>query len=213
MVMDQDHPFCAYGALTFELTIINPDGDPVWYLNESPDGCCPFESKAPNNPIVHSSIYWDGTINTGFANFPGEEASATTYYYVLHLWGCNGSVTYTGYIQIFRAPTNPPQGLLSSYDQADAELASFGHAEVQGSAAIGTAILFPNPSRDLVTLKHPAGVGGLRVFDMLGRPMFQSEGLSLPQLTLSVSDWSAGEYVFRVLPVSGSVEYIRFTKH
>jgi hypothetical protein len=55
---------------------------------------------APNNPIPHSSIYWDGTINIGIGI--GNYVTPDVYEYQLELYGCNGQVfSYQGYIQVF----------------------------------------------------------------------------------------------------------------
>ena len=213
MVMDQDHPYCAYGAQSFELFIWSPGSAPVWYLQSSPDGCCPFESRAPNNPIAHSSIYWDGTINTGYWNCYGCQAATTSYSYVLHLWGCEGSVTYTGDFMLLRSMVNAGGGGIQSSATSEV-LSAAQEAETRAdlSEVVPELMLFPNPSSESATLACPGGMVNLTVCDLLGRRVHTELLLGRATHTVSIGNWASGDYVFRVERRDGLVEFRKFLK-
>lgn len=213
MVLDQDHPFCAYGAQAFELTIWSPGSSPVWYLQSSPDGCCPFESKAPNNPIPHSSIYWDGTVNTGFLSCNGCPAPTGTYYYVLHLWGCNGSVTYTGYFEMLR--TMVPASTNGQAMDVITEATESSRARQSTENVLHQLpeiSLYPNPSSDVVTLAADEEILDVYVEDIVGQQVAAYSGVRGPTLQASVASWAKGEYIFTIRRSSGRVDRLRFVK-
>lgn len=211
-VLDYDHPFCAYGAQAFELTIYNIYGDPVWYLNESPDGCCPFQSKAPNNPIDHSSIYWDGTVNTGFLNCYGCEVSASTYYYVLQLWGCDGTITFAGYIGLYRTMLTGQGEPVTEFNQGKPAAAGADELPVGSAPAVHELLLYPNPGREMVVVYCDAGLRSIEVTDMLGRSVLTAAPNGGVGHSITTTDWAPGDYIFHVERQDGMVEHRKFVK-
>jgi len=99
-ITDINHPFCAYGAKSFDLYIYPAFGSGTIYeLTNQSNNCCNYESTAPENPIAHSSIYWDGYVNNIFGN--PVHALDGNYIYQLRLYGCNGAYEEIhGFIQI-----------------------------------------------------------------------------------------------------------------
>lgn len=219
-VHDADHPYCAYGATAYELTIIpaaSSWGNPVYYIHEQPGGCCPFESRAPNHQIPHSSIYWDGTINAGNWNCYGCMVTLDAYYaYILHLYGCNGELTFTGLIYV---DSDAVGGM--AFEPGDEEAET---GREQGLPAQATAVaeqvtttrsplaLAPNPSSDEVRLTCSDGIEQVEVFDVLRNLVWAGALNNRTVWDLNVQDWSSGTYVFRATLATGSVEQLRFVK-
>jgi hypothetical protein len=105
-ITDIEHPFCAYGALGYKLSIVDA-ADLEFYentvLNQS---CCSFVSPAPENPIPHASIYWDGYTENIFGNMV--RPNDGTLYYLLTLYGCNGvEEVIQGFIHVGFIPYPP----------------------------------------------------------------------------------------------------------
>lgn len=220
-VHDADHPYCAYGATAYELTIIPAAsgwGNPVYYTHQQPGGCCPFESRAPNHQIPYSSIHWDGTINAGNWNCQGCMVTLDAYYaYILTLYGCNGQLTYTGLIW---AEDDALYGMLAEPGRTAVDDARGDHPEVPtGWAQVvptekeQVSGLWPNPARDVVTIEHSGGIARLNVYDMLGRQVFDAPSSTAVSMKISVSSWTTGDYVFRITSVSGTMHHHRFTKY
>lgn len=220
-VHDADHPFCAYGAQGYELTIwvgASGWGNPVWYGYHAPGECCPFESRAPENQIPHSSIYWDGTINTGFWSCLGcPVTTGATYFYVLNLYGCEGEVTYTGYIYVAGS-----SGYNSASQGSDTTSASIsGQFGTPGTIAIedlpemvlnDAMILMPNPTSDLLTLTASFPVHQIEVLDMLGRRQLSQDIGGMDHAMISVVLLSPGEYILWVKAIDGQVHHRKFIR-
>ena len=98
-VTDINHPFCAFSAKGYELSILDNWGDIMAESSFSTSSCCPFDSPAPENPVSHSSIWWDGFTENIFGN--QVHPNDGTYFYYLTLYGCNGEeAEYQGFIYI-----------------------------------------------------------------------------------------------------------------
>lgn len=222
-VHDAGHPFCAYGAQAYELTIwagSSAWGNPVWYVYEDPGGCCPFESRAPENLIEHSSIYWDGTINTGWLNCYGcPVTTGTTYFYVLHLYGCDGEITYTGTIyasgDVDGAPQEPEAIFVAENHQLES---SSGHGDAPGGTDLSDPLLLedlavvPNPVSDRVLVIGSVAMDRIEVMDLLGRMVIQMDMAPSGKAVMNVHHLTHGEYIIRVFTVADGIRHRKFVK-
>ncbi|MBU0486677.1 MAG: gliding motility-associated C-terminal domain-containing protein [Bacteroidetes bacterium] len=94
-VLDLIDPFCAYNAKGYILQIFSAWGNRVYMSSAEYDYCCPFQSKAPNNPIDRSSISWDGRAPDGSIVSDG------WYNVTLDLIGCGQAEHLSGQILVF----------------------------------------------------------------------------------------------------------------
>lgn len=96
-IPDPDHEFCAFGIMGFHLTIYGRHGNIVHDLEVKSETCCSFKAPGPNNPIEHSSIWWDGKASGGVPVPDGE------YNYVLSVNQCNNNFKeFSGIIKLMR---------------------------------------------------------------------------------------------------------------
>lgn len=218
-VYDYAHPWCAYGAQAFELTIKNQWGTTIWYLNEVGESCCPFESRAPNHQIPHSSIYWDGTINTGFTNCYGCNADESTYFYVLHIWGCGGSVDYAGSISLFRAngfQVDPTVDPATAVAQTGEGVVSPGEEQVAAVLDVEDAsasfTIFPNPAHDRIEVRSPWALRWITLLDPTGRVLLRQAVLGAGATTLDVGTLASGNYLLAAEGVDGAIVQRKFVK-
>jgi len=216
-VHDAGHPFCAYGAQAYELTIwvgANGWGNPVWQSYVSYSGCCPFESRAPENQIEHSGIFWDGTINTGFWNCNGCYVTTGTYYaYELRLIGCGGEAVYTGLIYaagdtdgLAQAPLVPLATLLA---QQDSSMLVGQQTTPLSEPDTKQPVLrvYPNPGNTDVTIGYPLGISRMMLMDATGRALRDVPANGAASITLEVSDLATASYLLRVKDSQGATHY------
>jgi hypothetical protein len=218
-VHDADHAFCAYGAQAYELSIFvaaSGWGNPVYYVYENPEGCCPFESRAPENQVPHSSIYWDGTINAGNWNCYGCMVTTGAYYaYILHLYGCEGELTFTGLIYVAGSSGLAPEIGAGYMDPLAANNDLRISQLVPPDTTFGSAAflqLFPNPGSDLVTLASDMDILDVIVVDIVGQQIAAYSGIADRTLQVSVAYWAKGEYIFTIRRSSGRIDRLRFVK-
>jgi hypothetical protein len=217
-VLDQDHPYCAYGAMAFDLHIFNQWGSTVWRLQEGwAAGCCPFRSRAPGYNVI-SSIYWDGTANAGTLYCHGCYVSNSAYYYVLTLTGCNGQVAYTGDITIFGSPagiiTAPPPMQVAPADLVpDSVVANMTDEIHTGTVLTGaensvvepTLHLMPNPANGQVWLGYAPGLAHVWLLDAVGRRVLELSPQGAPTVTIQVQGLAPASYVLMVVDAEGHV--------
>ncbi len=176
-VTDTYHPFCAFNAKGYEFSILNSWGSspinengPVEQLENF---CCPFRSPAPENPIAHSSIWWDGYTTNIFGNTVRPHDGV--YFYLLKLIGCDGQTEEMhGFIQIFGS-----RGMTESGENNIGELAPASLSEQDNSFIIEAnkerehldciVHLNPNPTNGRVT------VSGIETMDVMYR-LFDGKG-------------------------------------
>jgi hypothetical protein len=209
-ILDVDHPYCAYGALAYELRIWNAAAgwsNPVWYMAEGNTGCCPFESRSPNNQIPHSSIYWDGTVNAGMWNNQGGQVQLDNdYAYELKLFGCGGSeMVFTGLVRPF---SNANMGLQPDSLHAMEPVLSQYEADSSATDHLGLGLpmtdanrairIFPNPLRDILTVQAPFPIVSLSLLDGSGREQVYLATNDRTSVTLDLPGITAGVYVLRV---------------
>lgn len=213
-VTDTYHPFCAFGATGFKFEIFNRWGiqmndQDLYSINA--EFCCPFESPAPENPIPHSPIWWDGhTIELLTGDIV--QANDGTYTYLLELISCNGQTYSTsGIIQI---GGQDPNALILSPGETQ-ESAAWLSPEQQELLESNkkereqldrTLNLFPNPTTGLVQIT------GLES-DNIQYQVFDEKGILLSHKEkavnncFSLTNYSKGTYYIRIY--SGTTYVVR----
>ncbi|HRP53398.1 MAG TPA: hypothetical protein PLI97_07800, partial [Fluviicola sp.] len=134
-ITDTYHPFCAYGAFAYSFEVYNRWGSLMNNVvtGASSPNCCWFESPAPENPINHASIWWNGYTLNLFNNWV--RPSDGTYYYTLSFIGCNGQIqTINGTIQI--GGTNPNAMTQAGTNQQATETMPFSLSPEEITAAL-----------------------------------------------------------------------------
>jgi len=150
-ITDVLHPFCAFGAQGFEFNIYRfcCDNSPEFTLTSFSNSCCPFESPAPENPIPHSSIWWDGYFTNNFGT--SYRALDGVYSWTLKLYGCGGqTAVYHDFLIIFGLSFGiaPPTSNLENVEENDRNLESINNvSELQNGIN-----LMPNPTRDYIEI-------------------------------------------------------------
>lgn len=223
-VHDADHPFCAYGAQAYELRIwagANGWGTPVWYVYEAPGGCCTFESRAPENQIDHSSIYWDGTVNTGYWNNYGSAVNSGTYFYILTLYGCGGEKTYTGdifvsgnvngmVVQDPGAGAIAPPGQVLMADTMSTMETMVTEVDIQPAAQL--LLVAPNPTIGEVSIQFAPGLARVGLLDAVGRKVLEWHFGGVPVALLDLKSLSLGSYMLIITDAMGNVHKRKLIK-
>jgi hypothetical protein len=213
-VTDINHPFCAFGAKGFSFEVVDRWGS---LMNDvGPTGmqfsyCCPFESPAPENPIPHSPIWWDGRTTNIFGNVV--DADDGVYYYILTFYGCNGEeITLSGLIHIYGYSginQNPNEQVTESL--LNSSLSPEQHLQLEESISNRKRLeqevaLSPNPTTDQVQI---SGVNSetiyYQIFDEKGVLISHKE--KAVNNTFSLSNYSSGTYYIRIY--SGTVYVAR----
>lgn len=205
-VTDTYHPFCAFDAKEFEFLILDGAGN---LMNNGLTGisnsfCCGFESPAPENPIAHSSIWWNGYTNNIFGN--QVRPNDGVYFYKLTLKSCNGqTIVKQGYISIGGVG---PSGIAanngedsstvplsmqfaSSQEQEFSELLNL-HEQLEKKVELN-----PNPTNVVVRI---AGIQEVMIYYQI----FDEKGVLLTRKLLaedgqfSMSAFSSGVYYVKV---------------
>ncbi|WP_343634444.1 T9SS type A sorting domain-containing protein [Fluviicola sp.] len=214
-VTDTYHPFCAFNAKGYSFEIVDGNGN---LMNNDVTGyqgspCCALESPAPENPIAHSSIWWDGYTENIFGNTV--RPNDGVYFYVLTLYGCNGQeVTIHGFIHVFGS--NGMMQAPGGTQQAEATLAESPlgpeqQRQLEESIAKHDRFdrelsLSPNPTTDIVTI---SGVGPDDVFYQI----FDDKGIMISRKekaenqSFSLTNYSKGTYYIRIY--SGTTYTVR----
>jgi hypothetical protein len=202
-VKDEDHPYCAFNATSFELYIVNVWGGTVWKLVSAAGSCCAFRAPSQDNPIAHSSIYWDGTTNVGFNQ--GQLVTQGTYYYSLYLHGCGQTSLYSGFIEQLYSPKilNPTDGkidgkaltLETPQVYGDGELIQAGVAE--DKLPENRFFVYPNPTDGLFYIHGGKEIEQVRVFDAQGKMIINKTTNLLEPLNLQ--PYAPGNYRVNVV--------------
>lgn len=199
-VTDMYHPFCAFNAKGFEFAITNRFGNlmnigPVRYMYSY---CCPLESPAPENPIPHSSIWWDGYIYDGSGSIA--RPIDGVYSYKLILFGCNGqTIEKEGSIQMFGSVVSMAQasgensGNLASASLSERDSSLLATTKAERERLERAINLYPNPTTGQVTV---SGVETEEVmyqlFDDKGNMLTRKEPLLMGEFSLE--DYPPGTY-------------------
>jgi len=218
-VHDADNPFCAYGAQAYELTIwvgASGWGNQVWYVYEAPGECCPFESRAPEHQIPHSSIYWDGTINTGFGNCYGcPVTTGTTYFYELNMFGCGGQKTYVGSIYVsgdVNGMVLQEPGVVTVDDSLQVRFIQDVATEPLDENQAAVLYVFPNPATEHVWVQYANGLEQVSILDATGRRVLEINTRGSSDATLSLQGLSPASYFLVVMDKQGRVHNRKLIK-
>lgn len=215
-VTDTYHPFCAFNAKGYSFEIVDVHQNLM--NNQGGTGyqttaCCELESPAPENPILHSSIWWNGYTENMWGNTV--RPNSGVYTYVLTLYGCNGQeVTMHGFIEVFgsNGMVQDPGGT----EQAEATSAEsplgpeqqrqLNQAIAEHNRFDRELSLSPNPTTDFVTI---SGVGPddvyYQIFDDKGIMISRKE--KAENQSFSLTNYSKGTYYIRIY--SGSTYAVR----
>lgn len=195
---DINNPFCAFGAKGFSLAIIDQSGSTHHSSGQTATYCCPFESPAPENPIIHSPIWWDGYTTNIFGN--QVRPSDGYYYYLVTLFGCNGeSVELHGFFSLsnnsgmIQNPNDPTVLSNEQLMEQDATQASLQEIKVLNEQLS----LSPNPTTEYIEICGLENNGKIDVhlLDASGtivKHFAHSNGI------LDVSDLANGTYYARI---------------
>ena len=213
---DINHPFCAYGAHSFHLEIVrsNAAANPLNAMTGMEGtSCCVFESPAPENPIPHASIWWDGY----WTNAQGDyvHAEPQSYTYQIELYGCNGAYSIMhGQLAIHTVLNLSQDSTVEEITQQEfvnSSLTAEQQEEVRAYEAerqrLDKAVnLFPNPTTDFVRISGiEPDKAYYQVFDEKGVMLSRKE--KLINQSFSLTDYSKGTYYIRIY--SGEVYAVR----
>ncbi len=214
-VTDTYHPFCAFNAKGYSFEIVDGNGNLVnnGITGYQGSACCALESPAPENPIAHSSIWWDGYTENIFGNTV--RPNDGVYFYVLTLYGCNGQeTTMHGFIQVFgsngivQAPGGAQQteATLAESPLGPEQQRQLDEAIAERDRLDKELNLFPNPTKDLVQI---SGTGSdevyYQVFDDKGVMLSRKE--KAENQSFSLTNYSKGTYYIRIY--SGTTYVVR----
>ncbi|MBL0128691.1 MAG: choice-of-anchor L domain-containing protein [Flavobacteriales bacterium] len=227
-VLDELHPFCAYNANFFELTIFSRWNDidvPVAHRTGA-GYCCPFVSRAPG-VLVLSSIHWDGRANGSALFSDGSFVPDGIYYYVLDIVSnCGPTDDLAGYIHIFGSPGATGGGeYMALQQQGDAEVINLlmemelpamsnvlhgTDKEVQIAYPEGVKV-YPNPTTGMLTIQSNRDLRSVEVRDALGRRLILERGVER-QMTLDLRALANGGYLMLIEDATGHVHVERIVK-
>lgn len=192
------HPYCAFNALGYDLVITNLYGNVLHSSSQNGASCCPFQSPSPDNPITHSSIWWDGYTDNIFGN--PVHPSDGVYFYLVTLYGCDGATeTMQGFIQTFgssgliQAPSDPSAQLSPEQEilLQEAEKAAGQREGLEQSIYIA-----PNPVADNLTIHGITANTTLQILDAAGKILSNHD---FHGQTIDVSKLASGVYHLKIL--------------
>jgi len=190
---DVNHPFCAFNAKGFHLTIYDDDENFIYETEYYGEECCPFESPSPEHPMTHSSIFWDGLRES--STHQQVHAFDGIYYWKVTLYGCNGeSIVLNERIHygLFTGMAQAPGGAMTEQQLQAAEIQRELDKRFE---EIG---LMPNPASSTVNITGFADneLLSYQLFDERGLMISKKEQLS--QHSFDVSRLSDGTYYCRI---------------
>lgn len=210
-ITDTYHPFCAYNAFGYEWLVFDNEGHQLnSNTGEQNSSCCSFESPAPENPIPHASIWWDGYFTNMWGNYV--HATDGVYFYRLTLHGCDGTTTeWDGDIYVF-GNDQFGFGMAQAGDSTTAsamstqELASMQTVTEERQSLDKAVTVKPNPTSSFVTISGTErDATYFQLFDDKGN-MLSHKQKAVDQ-TVDLTNYSAGTYYLRIY--SGSTYVTR----
>lgn len=207
-VTDIYHPFCAYGALGYQLWI-HAGANTIHVSSFNSTSCCNLESIAPENPIPHSSIYWDGYTENIWGN--QAQIGHGTYFYELTLYGCNGAQDIKqGWIFVSGSSDMPTVPI--GFDDLTEEQKETVEATLKTINRLSDEIsLSPNPSSHYVEISglSPGKIVKAQLFDEKG--VLIEKDLKLNNNQFYVSSLSPGTYFCKIM-IDGNQITKKFVK-
>ncbi len=194
---DYSNPFCAFGADQYELTMFNQWGGVVYtseYANGS-SGCCPFESYAPENPIDHGSIYWDGRHGGN-----GQFVSNGVYFYVLTIKGCGNEESFSVSTAIFGSLKSMEQEeLTESMNTKDDTMYTTENHIILFNEELENSILpivYPNPSSEWIYISALDANSIVELYSYSGE-LIMTKNVNNSVTKIDVSTLSKGYYILK----------------
>ncbi len=209
-VPDDAHPFCAFNAQGFRLTIFNRWGTPVYSLNEeySTSTCCPFQAPAPENSLEHSSIYWDGL------NINGAPSNNGVYFYVVTLFSCGQNESFSGAVALFDPPSSiaandDPNGIVTqntfiNMDTVDEETIELAQREIE---KFTEPLVYPNPFTDIIFVSLVSEKSVIEIYSSEGKLVTSMQSNSYTE-NIDVSNLASGTYVLKIVSEGNSHEQL-----
>jgi hypothetical protein len=215
---DMYHPFCAFGAKGYHLEILRTNASN--HLLNSDTGyettaCCAFRSPAPENPIPHSSIWWDGYYTNMWGN--QTRAEPQMYVYMIELYGCNGEYLIMHgdiYVQTISNLAANPNGEMQhtmhlAADTVSGTVSSVSDSTLTSGEALG---IYPNPATNMLYISGSrAETVTIQLYDEKGRMLTKRETVS-PNAGYSLEKFSAGKYYCRIYNKDGTYILKQFIK-
>ncbi|MNJ91898.1 hypothetical protein D3C87_95530 [compost metagenome] len=212
-ITDIDHPFCSYGAKRFSLYILDSDTQLEYYhLEGGGYECCMLQTRTPENPIPHSSIFWDGY-------YGGNPAAYQYYKVVLKLYDCN-DVPHEFYFMInvtFLTDQMMPQNDSNLEGQMETQMLN-SHTGSGNSATDSRPVndvelgIYPNPATNMLYISGSrAGTTTIQLYDEKGRVLTKREKVALNQ-GYSLESFSTGTYYCRIYKDDGTYVLKQFIK-
>ncbi len=209
-ITDRNHPFCAFNAKGYYLRIYNSSNNTLYENEYSTNSCCPFVSPAPENPVSHSSIWWDGYTNNIFGN--SVHPNDGVYFYLLKLFGCNSEVgIYQGFIHIMsssgliNSPETISQAVQENYKNDIANII------IQDNSNEIELNLYPNPTNSSLEII------GIKIDDSIVVQLYDNNGILIENAVkvknnrFNVTFLSSGEYYCKII-VGGKTITKKFIK-
>jgi hypothetical protein len=216
-ITDLAHPFCAYGAMHFEMHFIDSDNGQTYHsVYGGGPACCALRSKAPENPIPHSSIFWNGMVEAetgGWTSAPNQ-----VYFVQLILHGCNGaSEEHTFYLS-----KNFYGGIIQNNSDTVGQMVTILNpeklSERTNSNSNSTQVvpeeleIYPNPATNMLYISgSKAETITIQLYDEKGHVLTKRE-IVIPTQGYSLDKFSAGKYYCRIYKEDGSYVLKEFIK-
>lgn len=203
-VTDVLHPYCAYSAQYFELSITDADNGHTIYYEERTGNCCEFESRSQDNPIPHSSIWWNGVYDYSNDGIPIYYSG--TYIYVLTLRACDGQeLVKQGFVEVnppWLNRTSDPNDSLGGNAIFELRTSPDRFAISPSDSVLWQAInndfsIAPNPADQKIRILGVLEGVKYQLFDQSGKAISSIEKISSDGF-VSVGSLSAGKYYIRI---------------
>ncbi|WP_430404840.1 T9SS type A sorting domain-containing protein [Fluviicola sp.] len=216
-ITDITHPFCAYGAKFFEMHFMDTDNQTNYHsvYGGSITDCCELQSTAPENPIPHSSIFWNGTVEAatgGWADAPNQVYSVQL---ILH--GCNGETEE----HYFMLSKNFYEGIVQndsdSLSQIDNNTTPKDSQETPTTNSNNLDNLsnileiYPNPATNMLYIRGSKTETTIQLYDEKGRVLTKREKVALNQ-GYNLEAFSSGKYYCRIYKEDGTYVLKNFIK-
>jgi Secretion system C-terminal sorting domain len=165
-VNDHLHPYCAYNAQAFDLSIFSRWGNGnsfnhmVYHQTASSTLCCAFRGRTDEyGPLP--SINW----NTGYLEKDG------TYFYILTFWGCGHTLTVDGFITLLRGrslmlPTNTSSSHATNNESALTDVSILSDTIPRKITAGSELIIYPNPTNEVLNVSLYDGASASEAYTL-----------------------------------------------
>ncbi len=202
---DNDNPFCAFNAKKFRLRIFRGDDFDlkIWDLTGGSENgpCCQFwaPSDIYNVNLPHSSIWWNGTIQSSGQLLPHDE----TVFYILELWGCGAYQLFTGPLAVFvdlpNMAVNNTMQEISANQLSQDEMNEIAKELMLKDDALDvqnwSSKIYPNPIDNIAYLESSNQLDKVTVYDTNGKLVRTYKG---EPAFIEIGDLESGVYLVRL---------------